>query len=104
MERIAVRFVDTDDGSQIPLDVSRDGRFLLYENPFGTIMMANVETAEYWPLFRNPPSGVAFTWAHAHFSPDGSYVVTDGWISRTTWRADDGVTYDAVAKIVGAKK
>ena len=84
--------------------MSRDGRFLLYQDPSVKMMMANVETGESWPLLRNPPAGVDFEWADANFSPDGTYVVLDGHISRSTWRAYDGITYDAVTKLIGAKK
>jgi Tol biopolymer transport system component len=104
VERVVVKFADTFGGSQSALDVSRDGRFLLYQDPVGKIMMANVETGESWLVPKTPPAGVDFDWADGRLSPDGTYVILDGDISKSTWRAYDGVTHDAVTKLIGQKK
>jgi Tol biopolymer transport system component len=103
-ERIAVKFADTDDGSQVSLDISPDGKFLLYQDPFGKVMMANVDTGESWPVLKNPPAGVDFEWADGRLSPDGTYLILEGYISKSTWRAYEGVTHDAVTKLIGGKK
>jgi hypothetical protein len=55
-------------------------------------------------VLKNPPAGIDFEWADARLAPDGTCLILDGYISKTTWRAYEGVTYDAVTKLIGQKK
>ncbi|HEX5071352.1 MAG TPA: hypothetical protein VFV78_14145 [Vicinamibacterales bacterium] len=103
-EKIVAKWPDTKGGEHAPAALSADGRFLVYQDPNLKLWMTNVETGESWPLLKNPPADVDFEYASCHFAPDGSYVVIEGYISRSTWRAYNGVTYDAVTKLLNAKK
>ena len=103
-EKVIAKWADTNGGDHAPLEISADGRYLVYQDPSLKLFIANVESGQIWPLLTNPPAGVDFDNAGVHFSPDGSYLVIRGDISRSSWRAYNGVTYDAVTKILGPKK
>jgi Tol biopolymer transport system component len=100
-DSVLARFENSNEGNHAPLDLSTDGRFLVYRDADLRHRVMNIETRESWPLLTTPPAGVSFDYAPARWSPDGSYVVVEGYTSRTTWRAHDGVTYDAVRRLTG---
>jgi hypothetical protein len=63
----------------------------------------NIDTRESWPLLTSSPSGVTFADTLAQWASDGSYVLVEGRSSRTTWRYFEGVTYEAVKRLVGSQ-
>ena len=100
-DRLLLRFADSQVAQQDVLSLSADGKFLLYRDPSLEIRILNTQTLEHWPLVTAPPAGVNFEWADARWSPDGSFVILEGFSSQTSWRAVDGLSYEAVAKLTG---
>jgi hypothetical protein len=88
-------------GYTTPLDLSPDGRFLLYQDAEPSLRVINVETRESWPLAATYPSGVNVAYGPARWSPDGSYVIVQGASPPTTLRLSDGVTC-AVKRLAGS--
>jgi Tol biopolymer transport system component len=106
-ERVLAKYADSHDAVHIALDFSPDAKLLLYADPLMVLNVMSLDTGESWPLVKGAPAGVVFDTddgTTARWSPDGSYVVVDGHGDRTSWRAFEGVTYDAVTKILAGKK
>jgi Tol biopolymer transport system component len=103
-ERVLLKYADATDGDPGPLAFSPDGKFLAYQDAALKALILNLETGESLPLITNAPAGVDFGYSDVDWSADGSFVVLHGRSIRTTWRAYTGITYDAVTKLVGAKK
>ena len=104
-EHVLVKWADTNNHKDAPLSFSPDGRLLAYQDPSDGLRVMDVTTTESWPLLVDPPKGVDFTWwREVQWSPDGSFVIVTGQSSAQTWRRYDGVTYDAVTKLVTGKK
>lgn len=85
-----------------PTAWSPDGRFLLLDTARGPQVL-NVETARSWPVHPDvstEPYPAQPRWSASSWSPDGSFVLltrADRRIERLAW---DGVTYDAVVKMM----
>jgi Tol biopolymer transport system component len=92
--------VTTDAGFVVPKCFSPDGKFVLYSDHTNTLRIMNVATAESWLFLDEKQGDVSFEWTDADWSPDGSFIVLTGTTTRTEWRAFDGLTYDAVTKIL----
>jgi Tol biopolymer transport system component len=103
-ERVLLKFADTKESTHAPLDLSSNGKFLVYQDPNFKLMVANCETGESWPLLTNPPADVDFEWPMVRWSPDGTFIAITGTTSRTTYRAYEGITHDAVTKVTTTKK
>ena len=98
--RVLIKYDNSNGGSDhYPLQVSPNGKFLLYQDPQRALRVMNLETTESWPLLIDPPAGTGFGWPRGiAWSPDGSYVVFPGQQNRTKWRYIQGVTYNAVVR------
>lgn len=81
-----------------PVAWSPDGRFLLLQTRRGARVF-NVATAESWPVHADADGWTASSW-----SPDGSFVLLTRGSRRIERLAWDGVTYDAVVKLMKAKR
>ena len=103
-ERVLMTFVDTDNAwNATPLSVSPNGRFLVYQDVKSALRIMDIETTKSWPLLLDPPAGVKFDWSDAEWAPDGSYLLLEGSQRHTTWRQFQGVTYDAVVKMIDSQ-
>jgi len=80
----------------IPDSWSPDGRFLLLQG--SGPLVANVETGETWPLRPDLPN--PNEWSGGSWAPDGSYIVVSRSTTRTERLAWEGVTYDAVVRLM----
>ena len=103
-ERVLLKYADATENDPAPLAFSPDGRFMAYRDAAAQILILNLESGESVPLVTTTPTGVSFDYSPVDWSADGSFVVLKGDSVRTTWRAYTGVTYDAVTKLIGAKK
>jgi len=103
-ERVLAKWVETSKAGEEPLAFSPDGRFLVYRDPSDTLFVMDVTTTESWPLLVNPPKGVNFDWPDVQWSPDGSFLVVTASSFAQSWRRYDGITYDAVTKLVTSRK
>ncbi len=83
-----------------PAAWSPDGRFLALGTAQG-LFVFNVETGESWPLRADLPSSPA--WGQGSWAPDGSFVVLTQSSNRTERLAWEGVTYDAVMRLMAAR-
>jgi Tol biopolymer transport system component len=104
IERVLLKFADSNSASHAPLDLSADGKWLIYQDPKLTLRIADCETGESWPLLVNAPSEVDFEWPLVRWAPDGSFIVLSGTISRATYRAYEGIAQDAVTKAMTGRK
>jgi Tol biopolymer transport system component len=84
---------------------SPDGRFLLYFDPNDAPRVMNVATAESWPLVEGNDQPDWSSYDEATWSPDGSFIVLpgDGTWKDAQLRVWDGVTYEAVVRIMKAR-
>lgn len=103
-ERVLAKWANTNDNENVPLAFSPEGRFLVYQDPSDALKVMDVATTESWPLLVDPPAGVDFVWPDVEWSPDGKFLIVTGNSFAQTWRRYDGVTYDAVTKLVIGKK
>ena len=85
----------------MPSSWSPDGRLLLLDTVAQGPRVVNVDTGASWSL---ADATATREWGQAAWSPDGSFVV----LSRSTMRIErlawEGVTYDAVVKLMNARK
>lgn len=84
----------------IPMTWSPNGKYLLFQIAWRPRVM-NVETMEHWPLMddlNQPQISNGASWA-----PDGSYLLLSAWDTRHEPHVWEGVTYEAVAKAIGAR-
>lgn len=81
-----------------PTAWSPDGRFLLLQTRRGPRVLA-VETAESWPVHPDTDGWTASSW-----SPDGSFVLLTRGSRRIERLAWEGVTYEAVLKLMKARR
>lgn len=81
-----------------PTAWSPDGRFLLLQTRRGARVF-NVETAESWPVHPDADGWTASSW-----SPDGSFVLLTRGSRRIERLAWEGVTYEAVTKLMKSKR
>jgi Tol biopolymer transport system component len=93
-ERVLMR---TQQPCRSPTAWSPDGRFLLLaDGP----RVLDVKTAESWPVHPDANGWTASSW-----SPDGSFVLLTRYAERRFERlAWDGVTYDAVTKLMKSQR
>lgn len=93
--------------SDHPSDWSPDGRFLLYDefpgSNTGSLRVIDVRSGDSWPIAETT-NGETQRWYDAQWAPDGSFIVVSRNFARMEYRAFDGVTYDAVVKLMNAKK
>jgi Tol biopolymer transport system component len=100
-ERVLAKFdTDVENEDYTPLAISPDGASLVYQDAQAKLRVMNLQTTESWPLLTNAPAGVNFSWAHVSWAPDRSFVIIDGTASRTEWRLYQGLTHDAVVKLI----
>ena len=85
-------------GGGIPIGWSPDGKYLLYSHLGPHVM--NVETRESWPLHKDA-SGTG--WGEGDWSPDGTFVVLVKRSHRRDRLSWQGVTTEAVARIMNSK-
>jgi Tol biopolymer transport system component len=81
-----------------PAAWSRDGRFILYDPDYGgeRARVLNVATGESWALLER-----GLSWdSEGSWAPDGSFLVVTTSESRRVWQMLEGITYDAVAKLM----
>ena len=79
---------------------SPDGKYLLYIAESGPRIM-NVETRESWALHSELAEA---NWGGASWSPDGTFIVINkSEFSRWSRLAWEGVTYEAVTRLLAAK-
>lgn len=87
--------------SGFPYSWSPDGRLLLYDAAPGVVTVMDVQTGATWPI-AEATDGDGHEWAGAQWAPDGGFIVLfrSGW--RGEYRLFQGVTYDAVTKLMAA--
>ena len=78
---------------------SPDGRFLLVNTTSKGPYVVNVDSAEAWPLHESMTSQDWYAWT---WSPDGSFVTLAYSTTRLERLAWDGVTYEAVSRLLSA--
>jgi len=86
-----------------PYDWSPDGRFLLYDEAPGALRVVDVGTGQSWAIAEAADTNNQ-TWGNAQWAPDGSFIAITRQGSRDEYRAFEGVTYDAVVKLMAGKK
>ena len=87
--------------SGYPYDWSPDGRFLLYDEFPGILRVLDVRSGESWPI-AEAADGDTYTWYDAQWAPDGTFIVITRNGFRDEFRSFEGVTYDAVVKLMNA--
>jgi signal transduction histidine kinase len=82
-----------------PAAWSHDNRFLLYDPDYSgeRARVLNVATGESWALLDEWPSWDS---EQGSWAPDGSFLVVTTFESRRVWQMLQGVTYEAVAKLM----
>jgi len=85
---------------------SPDGRFLLYFDADDAPRVMNAATKESWPLVEGNDQPDWSSYDDACWSPDGSFIVLpgDGTWKDTQLRVWQGVTYEAVIRIMKARR
>jgi Tol biopolymer transport system component len=74
---------------------SPDGKFVLYADQRGKPCVIDAETGKHWPLL-----SLNGNWKSARWSKDGSIVLAES-DSIVEWRSWEGVTYNAVLRLMG---
>jgi Tol biopolymer transport system component len=84
---------------------SPDSRFLLYFDAKNAPRVMNAATRESWPLVEGSDQPNWSNYLEACWSPDGSFIVLpgDGTWKDTQLRVWEGVTYEAVVRIMKAR-
>lgn len=104
-ERVLARYADSKEGSHGVMAFSPDAKMLLYCDPLVITRIMNIATGESWPLISDATPAADFENSpNATWSSDGSFVLIEGQLRRSTWRLFEGVTYDAVKKLLTAPK
>jgi Tol biopolymer transport system component len=80
---------------------SPDGRFLLYSEEKNGLRVVNVETREIRPLHAETSDD---NWRDGSWSPDGKSITVTKASSRSERLAWEGVTADAVAKLIETRR
>jgi Tol biopolymer transport system component len=85
---------------------SPDSRFLLYFDANDAPRVMNVATRESWPLVEGDDQPDWSSYDEASWSSDGSFIVLpgDGTWKDTQLRVWEGVTYEAVVRIMKARE
>jgi Tol biopolymer transport system component len=81
----------------IPTSWSPDGRFLLVNTTTKGARVVNVETGEAWPLHSAIDTQ---NWDARSWSPDGKFIAMTFSSSRVERLAWEGVTYEAVTRLL----
>jgi hypothetical protein len=85
--------------SLVPLSFSPDGRFLLYRALDKSLRVVSTRGGDSWPLIDKQQPAQTPEWLDAHWAADGSVLLT-GAHTQTELRMWDGVTYDAVVRLI----
>lgn len=85
-----------------PVAWSPDGRFLLLNTAGSGPRILNLETTESWPV--HPDAARQPDWSASSWSPDGSFVLLTRGARRIERLAWDGVTYEAIMKLMKSKR
>ena len=85
----------------VPNSWSPDGKYLLLLAAKGPQVM-NVQTRESWPL--HPDVDTSFNRRGTSWSPDGTYVLLAKSVTKRDRIAWEGVTAEAVAKLMAARR
>ena len=94
-DRLLVRYADSDDGSHMTYEFSRDGRFLIYQIPTMEMRILDVQNpTNTWPL--SPSAGFRVDMGEPSWSPDGRFVVVEALLPRVALRLFEGITPAAV--------
>jgi len=104
-ERALIHFENgANNDFHVPLAFSPNGKYLIYRDTKPNLRVLDVQTTESWQLVADPPTGVDFGWSNVAWAPDGSFVLLTGWSTSTEWRSYEGLTKDAVVRLMGVKK
>jgi hypothetical protein len=94
----------TTNNVRVSVSWSPSGKHLISCNANGQCMVANVDTSEWWPLVAPSAAGADVRWFDANWSPDGSFALVSRGGVRMDWRAFEGVTYEAVTKLMTRRR
>jgi len=83
-----------------PMSWSPDGRFLMLGAQQGP-RMVDVESGEGWPVLESMSQR---GWDAGTWAPDGSFITLTHSSTRAERLAWDGVTYDAVKKLMNGRQ
>jgi Tol biopolymer transport system component len=90
-DRVLVKYADSDDGSHMTYEFSRDGRFLIYQTPSMEMRILEVQNpTNSWPL--SPSLDFRVDAGEPSWSPDGRFVVVETPLRRIALRLFEGIT------------
>jgi len=83
----------------VPVSWSPDGKYILYMSTNGPRIL-NVQTRESWPLHEELAKP---NWRSGSWSPTGNFIVVDDFARRSDRIAWQGVTTEAVSRLMNPK-